>query len=61
MTGKRACLIGMRRGAFMRNGFPSCDDREAEPNNRLHPTAGAGELRRAGSFNLAPAAREAER
>jgi len=41
-------------------GSPRVTIAKQQPNNRLHPTAG-GELRRAGSFNLAPAAREAER
>jgi len=40
-------------------GSPRVTIAKQQPNNRLHPTAGAGEIRRAGSFNLA--AREAER
>jgi hypothetical protein len=55
-----------RRGAFTRRsdrGMGSCrlTTAKQQPNNRLHPTACAGELRRAGDFNLAPAAGEAER
>lgn len=54
------------RGAFTRRsdrgvGSPRLTTAKQQPNNRLHPTAGAGELRRAAGFNLAPAAGEAER